>query len=816
MLADLRLVLRQLRKSPGFTAIAVSSLALGIGTCAAVFSLFNAILLRSLPVSDPQELRVLQWTGRDNRIPSFNGTMVPDGPRATGTSVHHPLFLALREQAKPLADVFGFSPVKEVVARARHDPFVATGALVSDNFFPALRVQPLAGRLFQSGDDAPASGRNVVITEPWWEKQFARSTDAIGQTITLNGHAFTIIGVLPRDFPGVTPGTPPEFYISLQAGSPFLHTDITATRHWFVQLMARLKPGISDVQLQSALHLVFAREAASIMQEPAVQVEPGHRGPGHDRKNYQNPLRLMAGVVGLVLLIACANLAGLSLARGAGRQHDFAVRVALGAGRGQLVRQSLVESLVLAFAGGALGVLVAIWATTTISRLLAGSADGLPYNLSLNGTLLGFSFALALVTALLSGLLPAWRVSRVDALDGLKARGALAVPRLRIGRTLVTAQIALSLLLLTAAGLYLRSLSNLRQIDAGFSTERLLVFDLNPAAVGYKDAALTAFYARAQETLGAIPGVQGATLMQYQLLDNRQWTIGFEIPGRPPPPSGYFPASRLTVGETFFGTLGIPLLHGRGLTAADNATAPKAAVINETFARSYFPNENPLGRTVNIHDVDWQIVGVCRDAKYHAVKADIAPTVYMSFRQYTIRNATSYALRTALPPLALTRSVREAVAALDPSVPVAGVTTQDDLRDKNIAQERLLAALCGALAGLALLLSCLGLFGLMAYNVARRTSEIGLRMALGAGQRDVARAVLREALGLAALGVALGLPAAFALTRLIEAQLYGVRPNDPATLIAVTAMLIAVTLAAAWLPARRAMRVDPMIALRAE
>lgn len=816
MFVELRHALSRLRKSPGFTTVAVISLALGIGACVTVFSLFNAILLRSLPVPDPQELRVLQWTGLDARIQSFNGTMAHDGQRATATSVNHPLFLALREHAKTLAEVFGFSPVKEVVARARHDPFVASGAMVSDNFFSALRVQPLAGRLLQSGDDDPAHGRNVVITEPWWEKQFARSADTVGQTITLNGHVFTIVGVLPRDFPGVTPGTPPEFYVSLQAGSPFLHTDITATRHWFVQLMARLKPGISEVQLQSSLNLLFAREAAALMQDPAMRLEPGHRGPGQDRKGYENPLRLMAVVVGLVQLIACANLAGLSLARGAGRRHDFAVRVALGASRAQLVRQSLVESLVLTFVGSALGLLVAIWATTAISRLLAGSFDGLSYNLSLDGTLLGFSFILALVTALLSGLLPAWRASRVDPLDGLKARGALAAPRLRIGRVLVAMQVSLSLLLLTAAGLYLRSLANLRQIDPGFSTTRLLVFDLNPAAIGYKDAALTAFYARAQEALGSIPGVQGATLVQYQLLDNRQWTIGFEIPGRPPPPSGYFPASRLTVGETFFGTLGIPLLHGRGLIAADNATAPKAAVINETFARSYFQNEDPIGRTVNIHDVDWQIVGVCRDAKYHAVKAEIAPTIYMSFRQYTIRNAASYTLRTALPPLALAHSVRAAVAALDPNVPVARVTTQDDLRDKSIAQERLLAALCGALAGLALLLSCLGLFGLMAYNVARRTSEIGLRMALGASQRDIARAVLGEALGLAAVGVALGLPTAFALARLLKAQLYGVRTDDPATFAAVTATLIAVTLFAAWLPARRATRVDPLVTLRAD
>jgi predicted permease len=525
---------------------------------------------------------------------------------------------------------------------------------------------------------------------------------------------------------------------------------------------------------------------------------------------------LMAFAVGLVMLIACANLAGLSLARGAARQHELAVRVALGSSRWRLVRQALGESLTLAAVGGACGLVLSVWARNVISRLLAGSTDGLHYDLSLNLSVLGFSCAAAVIAALLSGVLPALRASRVDPLDGLKARGALAAPRLRIGKTLVATQIALSLLLLTCAGLYLRSLANLRTIKAGFATEKLLVLDLNPHGVGYDGAKLTDFYAKAQAALTAIPGVRDAALVQYRLLASRYWGIGFSLPGRPPRPYSEWQAHRLTVGETFFATMGISILQGRSLNETDTENRPSALVVNETFARRYFPGEDPLGQIVKIHGIDWQIVGVCGDAKYNNLKEETPPTVYTSFRQYVIRNSASFYVRTALPSSALTGAIRNAVAAIDPNVPVVHVTTQDELRDASIGQERLLAALCGALAAIALLLSCIGLYGLMAYHVARRRSEIAIRMAIGAEPGDVARAILREAFTLAVTGVAIGLPAALAATGYVKNQLYNVQPNDPATLAVVVIALVAVALLAAWLPARRATKVDPLVALRCE
>jgi len=811
---DIRYGLRMLAKAPGFTAVAVLSLALGIGAGTAVFSLVNGILLRSLPVPNPHELRVVQWTGTEPRVPSHSGRVTRMGNRLTASSVSHPLFLSLREQGAQQADIFGFCPLGEIVTRGRSETFVANGVMVSDSFFSALGVRPFIGRLLTAGEDYAGAATSIVISYGWWEKHSALDPGVLGQGVTLNGTRFTIVGVLPRGFAGVQSGDPSDFYVPMSAASPFLWAPITETRNWFVRLMARLKPGVSDAQLRAALDVAFAHEAGAVMKEPKMLVEPGRGGLSYDRNNYRKPLLLMLGVVGLVMLVACANLAGLSLARGAARRHELAVRAALGAGRWRLTCQSLTESLVLALLGGGLGVLLAVWGKAALSRLLAGSADGLHYDFSLNVTVLGFSLATALVTALLSGFLPAIHAGRVDPLGGLKSRGALGATRLWTGRALVAAQICLSLLLLTGAGLYVRTLVNLTHIDAGFSTEKLLLFQLNPSGAGYHGAQLAAFYERVQNSLATIPAVKGATLLHNPLIANRYDYGPFTVLGRPASPQEDT-AYRLIVSETFFATMGMPVLQGRGLTVADSENAPKVVVVNEAFVREYLRDEDPLGRTVQIWQADWQIVGVCHDARYKSIKEPAPPTVYLSFRQYS-RGDTCVAVRTTLPPLALTTAARKAVAAIDRNVPLANITTQEAVRDGTISQERLCATLCGALAGLALLLSCIGLYGLMAYHVARRTSEIAIRMALGATRRHIAGPILREALLLAAIGIGVSLPAVFALTRLIKSQLYGVEPNDPLTMAAAVVALVAVATMAAWLPARRAARIDPMEALRCE
>jgi predicted permease len=810
---DLRFALRQLIRSPGFTAVSVLSLALGIGSATAIFSLVNAILLRSLPVPNPHELRELRWAGTEARIPSWDGA----------ASVSPPVFFSLREQGAKQAEIFGFSPLEDVIVRTQREAFTAKGMMVSENFFSGLGVWPLIGRPLAAGEDYAGASMNIVISHDCWERHFAIDPSVVGQTIALNGTSFTIIGVLPRGFSGVQLGNPSEFYVPLSAHSPFLYRPITETFHWFVRLMARLRPGASDAQLGAALDVVFAREVGALMKEPRMLVEPGHGGTTYDRISYRRPLLLMLGVVGLVMLVSCANLAGLSLARGAARQHELAVCAALGAGRWRLIRQSLTESLVLALFGGGLGVLLANWGRTAIARLLAGSAGELRYDFSLDRTVLGFTLVVALITALLSGLLPALRAGRVDPLSGFKTRGALGARRLRTGRVLVAAQICLSLVLLAGAGLYLRTLVNLTRIDAGFSTEKLLLFQLNLRGSNYATAQPAQFYGRVQASLAAIPGVKGATLLEFPLLNNSNSSGGFTFFGRPADPSVNLQTRRLTVGETFFATMGIPVLQGRGLSEGDSEGTPKVIVVNETFVRKYLPDKNPLGQTVKMWDAGWQIVGVCRDAKYTNLKEAVPPTTYFPFRQrfysrfrQTHLRGAYFAVRATLPPLTLTTAVRKAVAEIDAGVPIVRITTQEEVRDQGISQERLFATLCGALGGLAVLLSCIGLYGLMAYHVARRTSEIAIRKALGATRCQISGPILREALWLACIGVAAGLPASIAVTRLIKSQLFGVQPNDPLTLLLVIITLVAIALFSAWLPARQAAKVDPMAALRVE
>jgi predicted permease len=820
---DVKYGIRQLRKSPGFTTVALVSLALGIGAGTAIFSLVNGILLRSLPVANPHELRILEWTGTDPQIGAFHGSIASyDGPRMRGDAVAYPVFAGLRRDCNDLADIFGYKRLYNVTVRARREPFVAEGAMVSDNFFPALGVKPSLGRLLSSRDNDTDAVPVTVIAHSWWQRHFDGDSSVLGRSILYNGHDFTIVGVLPRGFAGLQPGAETPFYVPMSAQPQLEPTlPLSSSDHWWVQLMARLRPGTPDAQFQAAVEVGFAREADSIMGEPKVVVRDGRYGPDYRRDYYGKALLLLLGIVGVVLLVACANLAGLSLARGAARQREFAVRTAIGAGRWRLIRQSLTESLMVALLGGGLGILLASWGRTAISRLLAGSPEGLHYDTSLDLTVLGFALTTALVTALLSGLLPALRVSRVDSFNELKERVALGSPRLRLGRLLVSAQIALSMLLLAGAGLYTRTLINLVSIDAGFATENLLLFQVSAGNAGYQRAQTVALYDAIRRSLTAIPGVRSAAVSQLALLAGSMSGGGFfSLPGHSFEGQLKPQANRLTVSEMFFSTMGIPLRLGRELRVTDTADAVKVVVVNETFARKYLPGEDPIGQTLRTDEwrgqgVDWQIVGVCADAKYTDIREETPPTVYFSFRQ-DLTTATFFAVRTSLPPLTVVTAARKAVAAIDADIPLAHITTQEQIRDGKISHERLFAYLCGALAVLALLLSCIGLYGLMAYNVARRTNEIGVRMALGATGRNIAGPILREALLLAGIGVAIGVPAALGLGRIIKGQLYGVTPSDPLTLSAGAALLVIVAVSAACWPAHRAAKTDPMEALRYE
>ncbi len=815
---DIKYAFRQLRKSPGFTAVAVISLALGIGANTAIFSLVNAILLRSLPVPNPHELRVLKWSGNDAQINYFCGGMTSDAAkRSTGDAFTYPLFLNMRENSDALADIFGYTPLHNITIRARHEAFIATGTMVSDNFFSGLRVRPLLGRLIGPEDEQAGAMPSAVISYRLWQQQFDLDPAVLGQLLTLNSNSYTIVGVLPREFPGVRRADNISFYVStstqpqLQPSLPRISSD-----HWWVQTMARLKPKTSDTQFQAAIDVIFARETVSIMKYPKVLVEDGRAGPSYDRSYYRKPLLLLLGIVSVVLLVACANVAGLSLARGATRQHELAVRAAIGAGRWRLMRQSLTESMLISLLGAGVGILLAIWGKTMISHLLGGSQEGLHYDTSLDLTVLGFTLAIALITALLSGLLPSIRAAGANPYIAMKDRSTVGSPRLRMGKFLVSAQIALSMVLLAGAGLYVRTLVNLVHINPGFAVENLLLFQVTPSNAGYQGERMTEFYDSVQRSLAAIPGVRSVTLTQFSLLGDMMSGGGFfTVPGHSFEGELKPQAHRLTVSETFFETMGIPVRLGRGFIAADVDGAPKVVVVNETFAGKYLPGENPIGQTLSADNVDWQIAGVCRDAKYTDIKAEAPPTVYFSFRQDPIVS-TFFALRTSLPPLAVVTAVRKVMATLDSNVPLSNISTQEQVRDKKISQERLFAFLCSTLALLAVLLACIGLYGLMAYNVEHRTNEIGIRIALGATNRNIAGPILREALLLTGIGVAVGVPTALAIGRVIKSQLYGVVPSDPLTLAGGALSLVIVAVVAAWIPAHRAAKVDPMVALRCE
>ena len=775
-LRDLRLACRQLLKHKGFTAVAVLSLALGIGANTSIFSLVNAVLLRSLPLPNPHELRLLKWSGTDPKWGNYTGSWnsAPNG-RATGNAFSYPVFAELRREAGGLAEIIGYLPLNDVALRASHAPFVGRGSLVSDNYFSCLGVGARIGRLRLAEDNAAGAASVAVISHAMWRREFDGDPGAIGRLLQVNGHAFTVIGVLPEDFPGITPANPPDFYVPLSSrGALALDWSETAPNECWVQLMARLKPGISDARFRSLADVVLSREASSLMGSPGMIVEDGSGGPASERRLYRKPLFMLLGVVGIVLLIACANLAGMLLARGVARRHEFAVCAAIGASRWRLIRQSLSESAMLAVTGGALGVLIAVWGRTVLSRLLAGRADGLHYEASLDARVLGFTTATVFLTALLSGLLPALWSARVAPLSVLTGRSRSAGPKQRAGKLLVTAQIALTTLLVVGAILYSRTLVNLAHINPGFATENLVLFQLDPGAAGYDGAHRSRFYDQAQQALAAIPGVRSVALTQFKLLSSTM-SGGefFTLPGIPTEGAFKPSACRLTISETFFDTMNIPFLLGRGFRTADTAGATRVVVVNRAFATKYFPNGNAVGAPMKVGSDYWQIVGVCGDAKYFDLKAEPPPTVYFSFRQDPLGSGC-FALRTPLPVAAVVKAAREAVLAVDPSIPVFSVTTQAQVRNQAFSQERLFALLCGALAVLAVLLSCIGLYGLTAYNVTRRRGEIGIRMALGATRRKIACLVLREALLLGGVGVAIGIPVALAVSQLIKNQLYGV------------------------------------------
>lgn len=819
---DTRFGIRQIAKQKGYAAIAIATLAIAIGASASVFSLVDDILLRTLPIPRPHELHTLYWTGENPQIRSLSSEHSEhDGARFTSDSVSHPMFLALRRASEEQAELFGFMNLDNITLLIDGNAIAADGQIVSDNFFSGLEIKPHAGRLFRDGDDS-AGAPHIVITHDLWKRAFDKDASVIGRSINIFERTFTIVGVLPESFAGIRQGDRRSFYVSMSANSPFFTRDITDNVHWFVQMMARVKPSTRPSDLKKSLTAVFANTVSISVDHPEILLEASAGGLPFDRRAYRKPLTFISGVVAAVLLVACLNLAGLSIASSAARQREFAVRAALGATRGRMIRQSLAESFTLAAAGGGLGILGAAWSVPALSRLLAGNPQGLDYDFSIDLRVLAFAVGATIATALLIGLLPALRAASADPMPNLKSRATADRNHVRLGKSLVTAQLCAALVLLVAASLFAKSFLNLQKVDTGFESDDLYLFQLNPASAGYGESdRRIRFYRQVQEELRQIPGVENATLMHIPLLGDKRSNGGFRLSSDSAEARQNRRTNRLVVGESFLDTLKIPLLSGRAFGPSDQPAASKVVIVNEAFARTHSPDTSPVGLSMSIWGADWTIIGVCADAKYDHIKSPVEPTTYFPMAQRLDHNngwmrSATFAFRSKLPLDSLEPLARDAVASVDPRVPIYGLTTQERLRRSNLGNENLLAILCGLLALVALLLSCIGLYGLAAYNTKRRANEIAIRMAIGASPRSVSNSVLRDSFWLAICGLAIGLPAAYFISRLVQSQLYHVQSDNPVTLVAIAMALVATVLIATWFPAKRAAKQNPLASLRSE
>ena len=842
-MTDVRLALRQLRKSPAFTAVAVLSLALGIGANTAIFTLVNDFLLRPLPVRNPGELVLFRLTegvrGRLSRSGENNGSIDPVTGRSSSTSFSLLMFERFRAQHAALSEVFAFAPFSQVNILVDGQPEIAaTAQLVSGNYHAGLGVAAVLGRTLTLDDERPSAMEVAVISHRYWERRFGRDQAVLGRVIQINRIPTTIVGVTPQGFAG-----------TLQAGEsadvsvPLAHhlrfqpdrAGRAQPYYWWIRIMGRLAPGATAAQAAASLEPIFqqtAREGwlagASLDKSPAqmpddstLAADPGGQGENDTRRRYAGSLRMLMGLVSLVLAAACANVANLLLARGAARRREIAVRLALGASRGRIVRQLLVESLMLAAAGAATGTLLAWVSRELLIALRPFGNSQVVLDLPLDARVLVFTMAIAVATALVFGLAPALRATRVDLTAEFQGgtRAPVGAGRSRLGQALMVVQIALSLVLLVSAGLFVRTLGNLAGIDAGFNRRGLVLFAIDATSAGYSRDRFAALQVRIQDRLARIPGVRTVTFSSVPLLSGTRQNKRIAVPGHAPPPGAPAAVNTNGLAPNFFAVMELPILSGRGFTESDDTTRAKVAVVNQAFARRYFGDENPVGREIVFNAPNdssrAQVVGVAADAKYTELRGATPPTVYVSALQQVDGNA-NFALRLASPDTAVLSAIRAAVREVDPSLPVMNLRTQDEQIDRLHAQERLFARLSGFFGLLALALASVGLHGLMSYTVLRRTAEIGLRMALGAQRAQVLRMILRESLALVCLGTAAGVVTAGAASRLVAAMLFGLSGTDPLTYAAAASLLAGVALLASLLPALRASRVDPMVAFRAE
>lgn len=841
-IGDIRYAVRVFGKNPLFTAIAILTLALGIGANTAIFTLLDQILLRLLPVKDPQQLALLTERGQHY------------GSNWGGNAISYPMYKDFKDHNEVFTGMFCRFPTSVSMIDGGQAERV-DAELVSGTYFSVLGVGTSIGRTFTPEVDRVANGApQVILSYAYWKQRFAANPGILGKNLTINHHVMTVIGVAQPGFDGVELGSLPKLFIpiveqpDLGVGNPEM---LTERRDRWVNAFGRLRPGITQAQakvsLQPYMHSMIEMEVQEAAFAHAskydrdeflkmtIDVLPGSQGRSYVRRELTTPLWVLMAITGVVLIIACSNLANLLLAKAAGRQKEIAVRLAVGASRMRIVCQLLVETLCLFALGGLAGLAFAFWADRALMALyLPSDSGGLNISTSPDLRILLFTLTITLMTGIIFGLVPALKATKPDVGRTLKDQAGAVVGSGHAGlrKSLVVAQVSLSLLLLVGAGLFLRSLRNLSNLGPGFPVQRLIGFNIDPALDGYKPDREKIFLQQLTDSISSLPGVQSVGLAAVRILEDNEWDSSMTVEGYTPArPGDHAEPYMNMISPNYFATLGAPVIAGRDFTAKDNSEvksgpkpddySPTAVMINESFAKRYFKGQNPVGRHIGFGEdpgtkTPMEVIGVVKDIKYTSLRDDIPVQAYIPYLgSHNMGSMTVY-VRTAADPNPLMTALRAKVRELDATLPVYGMRSTETQIDNSLTTERMIASLSTVFGFLATLLATIGLYGVMTYTVAQRRREIGIRMALGAERRNVIWLVMRDVLWLVAIGVGVGVPAALALTRMVQSQLYGLTAHDPFTLVMATVGLAIVACTAGYLPAFRASRLDPMVALRYE
>ena len=829
---DLRYGIRTLVKNPGFTVIAVMTLALGLGANTAIFSITDQILLRMLPVEKPEEIVVLRSPGPKS------GRVSSDGDPATSFS--YPMYKEIRDKNNVFAGLLARYPVSLSVA-GEGQTERAEGELVSGNYFEVLGVRPALGRLFTDEDDRVAGeGTVVVLSHGYWSRHFGADPNILNKAITVNNVLMTVVGVAREGFTGVQVGQTPELFIPMTMKAKMTPNwdGLNEHKDYWLAIIGRLKPGLTAEQAEKAFAPIYGQILEEVLPlagrfSPEGQqrfltkpmlLDPGSRGRPILQRDTKAPLFILMGMVVLVLLIACANVANLLMARGAARQREIAMRMAIGAGRWRLIRQFMIESLVLSLIGGAVGLLVASWTISALIASISGNfgAEGLSDKLDFR--LLGFALGLSVVTGLLFGLLPAIKATRLNLESTLREQGSSvsgSIGQVRFRKGLVVSQVMLTAVLLVGAGLFTRSLNNLKRIDLGMRPANLIAFSIAPDLNGYSPQRTIALFDSLHQRLEAQPGVEAVTESVIEAFAGSNSSSNVTVEGYTAQEDEDTTSGQNLIGSNYFSAMGIPLLKGREFNMSDTATSQPVAVINESFVRRFFGDREPVGAKFAFGSgdkikPDIQIIGVVKDSKHSSVREQAKPFLYTPYSQFKQIGRITFYVKTKQEVGQMTAALRNAVEGLDADMPIFGLKTLEQQIDESLFADRFMTMLSMCFAGLAALLAAIGLYGVMAYTVTRRTREIGIRMALGATRGTVSWLILREVVILAAIGLVVGLPAAYGLGRFAESQLFGIKASDPVVFVAAALLLTGATLLGGYLPARKAASIDPLKALRYE